>query len=238
MVKGCGLIMKKCIKCGAELRDDVAFCTECGSKQPEVVICPKCKTVLPEETKFCTQCGTKIESDKDGNGNENNQHENVRLNFSNVGSAGLGNSRPKKIGMIVGMIVVILLLIGGIIHFSGDAVSEPAISVKVEDMANDYIRDQASAEKKYKGKTINITGQLQSKRQFHNAQDYGLMIFNRMAAGKNFNVIIDVDQKDVSKVNQLKIGDFISASGTCVGIVPQESPTEVSIQIQADKINE
>ena len=39
-------------------------------------------------------------------------------------------------------------------------------------------------------------------------------------------------------VNSIKEGDFVTATGKCVGIVPQKSATTISVQIQASKINE
>ena len=55
---------------------------------------------------------------------------------------------------------------------------------------------------------------------------------------KDYKILLSVKPEDVSKLNQLKDGDFIHAKGMCVGIVKQDDPTEISIQIKAEKINE
>ena len=52
---------EECSNCGAQVAENVKFCTECGSKmEPEKPKCPSCSAELPEGTKFCTECGTKV----------------------------------------------------------------------------------------------------------------------------------------------------------------------------------
>lgn len=52
---------KECSNCGAQVAENVKFCTECGGKMgPEKLKCPSCSTELPEGTKFCMECGTKV----------------------------------------------------------------------------------------------------------------------------------------------------------------------------------
>ena len=52
---------KECSNCGAQVAENVKFCTDCGSKMgPEKLKCPSCSTELPEGTKFCMECGTKV----------------------------------------------------------------------------------------------------------------------------------------------------------------------------------
>lgn len=55
--------MKKCIKCKAELEDEVQFCTQCGAKQPKVKECPHCHKYIAEDSTFCPECGqsTKVQ---------------------------------------------------------------------------------------------------------------------------------------------------------------------------------
>ena len=99
-------------------------------------------------------------------------------------------------------------------------------------MIDDYVRDQASAEKQYKDKQVKVTGQLISKSQFSNSQDYGLLIGNKNMAGKRY-----VISEKAAEANKVKPGDFVSAEGKCVGIVKQDDPTKISVQILTNKIN-
>lgn len=57
---------RNCTQCGAELRDGIAFCTECGAKAPEVTqsvpvaeTCVSCGAPMKEGIAFCTSCGAK-----------------------------------------------------------------------------------------------------------------------------------------------------------------------------------
>lgn len=54
----------ECSNCGAQIEENIKFCTECGSKmessEPEGLKCPNCSAQLPEGTKFCTECGAKV----------------------------------------------------------------------------------------------------------------------------------------------------------------------------------
>ena len=48
-----------CPSCGSD--NGGKFCTECGAKKPEDVICPNCGTNYGESgPKFCMECGTKL----------------------------------------------------------------------------------------------------------------------------------------------------------------------------------
>ena len=50
--------MMKCPKCGEELEDGAAFCTNCGEKLTSV--CPKCGKSLKPGAKFCSGCGANL----------------------------------------------------------------------------------------------------------------------------------------------------------------------------------
>ena len=53
-----------CPECGA--LNSGNFCTQCGTKRPEEIICPNCgeKYPLNSGVIFCGQCGTKLQQDK------------------------------------------------------------------------------------------------------------------------------------------------------------------------------
>ena len=59
-----------CKVCGAEMPDDMKFCTHCGNRldQPVIVpaekpvddsvkICPNCQSKVEARYRFCTECG-------------------------------------------------------------------------------------------------------------------------------------------------------------------------------------
>lgn len=49
----------KCTQCGAALRPNAKFCSECGQKQGDSA-CPKCGVEIAPGTKFCPECGEKL----------------------------------------------------------------------------------------------------------------------------------------------------------------------------------
>lgn len=90
--------------------------------------------------------------------------------------------------------------------------------MKAEDTEiKDYRTDFASAEAKYKDKEVEVTGQLLSKKQFNNSQDYALVIYATEAGGKSYTVDVDIDKDKVTEANKVKNGDFVNVKGICVG---------------------
>ena len=59
--------LMKCQNCGAEIKDGVQFCRECGSKIMPVRIryCRECGSALPNEAKFCPNCGASRDAAND-----------------------------------------------------------------------------------------------------------------------------------------------------------------------------
>ena len=52
---------KQCTNCGTVLDDDALFCSECGTKQPQIEKkCHNCGATLKEGAKFCMICGTPV----------------------------------------------------------------------------------------------------------------------------------------------------------------------------------
>lgn len=186
--------------------------------------CPNCGAVLDPKENFCSECGTKVSLDP---------------------SISAPQTSPKgyKKWMPLGIAAAVVLVIGIALSVSSDSSSDTStssggsISVKADDMINDYVRDQSSAEKQYKDKQVKVTGQLITKSQFSNSQNYGLLIGNKNMAGKNYLILVDLPSEKAAEANKVKVGDFVAAEGKCVGIVKQDDPTKISVQIQTDKIN-
>lgn len=239
---------KKCPKCGAELADDAQFCVNCGAKQEDFLKCPKCGHINKADSEFCTECGTRLKAEAKPAGDAGSAKVVVAEPDRQQSQAGNGggqggfqnfqmppmpsdNGKKKKILAIVGVVVVI---IGLCFAFSGGS----KMTVKSKEVVEDYIRDQGSAEKKYKGKNLQISGTVLWKKQFKNSQNYGVLLETRSTGGKTYQVLIDVPAKKADVVNSLKSGDFVNVEGECVGIVKQDSPTTVSVQIKAKKVND
>lgn len=51
-----------CVKCGASLKANAKFCSECGEKQPEdtTKFCTNCGSKVKANAKFCPECGEKF----------------------------------------------------------------------------------------------------------------------------------------------------------------------------------
>ncbi len=52
--------MKKCPNCGAQMADNIRFCTECGNEFPQGDVCPHCGTSVNEGDNFCQSCGKNL----------------------------------------------------------------------------------------------------------------------------------------------------------------------------------
>lgn len=53
-----------CEKCGAEIENNAAFCSNCGAKVNSKRKCSKCGAELDEDALFCAECGTRVDSGK------------------------------------------------------------------------------------------------------------------------------------------------------------------------------
>ena len=142
----------------------------------------------------------------------------------------------KKLAIIMACLLITVLLVG--CGSSSTKKKSDVITIKAEEMVNDYIRDQGTAESKYKDKNVSITGKVLHKTQFSNTDHFLLRLAYNNVNGKAYYIDIDVPADKVEIVNKAEEGKFINVEGTCVGIVPQDDPTSVSVQIHANKINQ
>ena len=188
--------------------------------------CTKCGQELKEESEFCTSCGNKFNSE------------------NSINEATLKSGKNKKI--LFGVIAFIAFIVFAFIIGNGKestnnsvkAENSQVIRVKAEEVINDYIRDQSSAEQKYKDKRVIVTGKVIDKNQFNNSQDYAMLIATNITAGKTYGVIAAIPNEKIELINKVKVGDFVNVEGICVGTVKQANPTIISIQIQDPKINQ
>ena len=233
-------MVRKCSKCGQELKEGAEFCPECGEKQPKTLKCPKCGTEYEEGTTFCSECGSKLGEDAPAGSPPAAAEQNFDDAADKLSKAAGG--RGKLVAIMGGIIVVLLIAVLAMAFGGGEDGSfkggSDAIVVKSDEMIDDYIRDQGTAEQKYKGKTITVSGKVIKKGQFNNSSNYMIGMAYKNAAGKNYSIAVDIPPERVSELNKLNIGDFINVKGKCVGVVKQDSPTDISIQVKGEKINE
>ena len=188
--------------------------------------CTKCGEELKEDSAFCTSCGNKFNSE------------------NSINEATLKSGKNKKI--LFGVIAFIAFIVFAFIIGNGKestnnsvkAENSQVIRVKAEEVINDYIRDQSSAEQKYKDKRVIVTGKVIDKNQFNNSQDYAMLIATNITAGKTYGVIAAIPNEKIELINKVKVDDFVNVDGICIGTVKQANPTVISIQIKDPKINQ
>lgn len=198
--------------------------------------CTKCGEQLQGEEKFCQKCGNALSSEM----KETVSMETIAAQIGNSKSQ-KKTSKKSKFLKGIGVVIALLIVSGIFTSMSDDGNSKrkgSTIQIKAEDLANAYEQDSSAAEEKYKNKSVKVTGQLINKYQFKNSQNYGLIIYDKISGGKRYGVIVDVPKDNVDVANKMKKGDFVNVEGNCVGIVKQDDPDNISIQIHSVKVNE
>ena len=142
----------------------------------------------------------------------------------------------KKI-LLVFLSVFMTLIAAGCGGKSGTA-EVKYMDVKAEDILNDYIRDTGVAESKYKGKNLQVSGQLINKGQFANNTGFYALLASKHELGRNYDVFVAYPVEKNEEVNKFKMGDFVVAKGVCVGMVPQKDPKDISVQISFGRKSE
>ena len=97
-----------------------------------------------------------------------------------------------------------------------------------------YTENSSNANSKFKDKLVEISGEVVNKGQFSNSSDLYLSLKNHQ---NNTKVLVYFPSDQQSKVNSIKHGDCITARGVCIGIVDQDDPTKISIQIEGKSID-
>lgn len=133
----------RCNNCGAELQDNAKFCTSCGSKVESVgpqagpKHCPNCGSQLAGDASFCTNCGQRVGGPVRQAAPRNN-YIRPRQNQANA----------KKLGLIIGGVVLaLLLLIFVILPLFKSGFSEKESAKMVEETFNGMLNfdfDKAS----------------------------------------------------------------------------------------------
>jgi len=230
---------KFCTSCGAALEDGAKFCYKCGAKQivaqqGEASATPNADGQAQQQQAAPVKPAETVEQRRVVEEPVHRQE-----NYEQPAPAAQSGGGAMKI--IAGVLVVVAVVVG-FLAFSGGDSKKPskdkaaaAMSVKADEMLDDYIRDQGTAETKYKDKKVNISGKVFYKSEFKNTQNFQIVIAHKSAAGRSYSISLDLPQSKVDVVNSKKVGDFVVEVGTCVGIVKQDKPTDVSVQIAVDR---
>jgi len=144
----------------------------------------------------------------------------------------------KKIRGIIGSLIVAMMIITVGCGESSQGMREQMLEVKSEDILNDYIRDVGTAQQKYKDKKIKITGRVVNTGQYRNSTNFFVTTEYKYIGGKRYEVLLNYPVDRVNEINQLKIGDFIVAEGHFQGVVAQEEPTTISVQLAVSESND
>ena len=116
----------------------------------------------------------------------------------------------------------------------GSVTGEIPIEISANEIALAYTENSSNANSKFKDKLVEISGEVVSKGQFSNSSNLYLSLKNYQ---NNTEVLINFPIDQQSKVNSIKYGDFITVRGVCIGIVDQDDPAEISIQIGGKSID-
>ena len=181
------------------------------------MICPSCKKENSIESLFCPHCGEKFQS------------------ISSEKPIGLG----KKIWEMlkVGRYIILACLLAFLAYqyfVYGSVTGEIPIEISANEIALAYTENSSNANSKFKDKLVEISGEVVSKGQFSNSSNLYLSLKNYQ---NNTEVLINFPSDQQSKVNSIKYGDFITVRGVCIGIVDQDDPAEISIQIGGKSID-
>lgn len=115
-----------------------------------------------------------------------------------------------------------------------ELINDGRMSVKADVMVNDYIKDKSSAEHKYKGQNIRVTGTLIEKGKFVNSDELFVVLADEYVNNINYVISGAYPHNKIDELNRLAVGDKHTFVGVCDGVVPQSDPNIVNIQITYD----
>ncbi len=118
-------------------------------------------------------------------------------------------------------IVLVIAIIGALVGYymynkpvSGLENETPAFTMKADELFTSFESDEASANKKYIGKIIQVSGNVQSV----NHDEDGKTSYTLQTAGGMFGVICRIDSLN-SNVLGVSVGQSISMKGECTGML-------------------
>ena len=136
-------LMETCENCGSELKEGAKFCQECGNEvipsKDETRFCTNCGASVIDSENFCEECGASL----------NPQQAPKSDNFF----------EKYKIPIIIGVFLIIVILLVGIMSFSGNDTVENVGTQTVEvgstdfTIPGDFVIDPSSIDIDYKYST-------------------------------------------------------------------------------------
>lgn len=106
-------------------------------------------------------------------------------------------------------------------------------TVKADTMLQEFITNQEAANKKYKGETFKVTGKVLEKGQYHNDNAFYTIISTKKTGNKTYAIGVSYSEKNVDKINKIKVGDFVNLEVKCHGTVKQDNANQVYVQLNA-----
>ena len=181
--------------------------------------CSKCGTNNAEESLFCTECGAVIKDNSLG-----------RTEPKVLPGMESKPTPKKKVAGIIACVLVWLFLVANV--FGASSNNRTVYEIKAEQLGKEYLNNAKLADAKYKGARVKLNGVVAKKGQYGESNDLFVELYHLPDRdGKWVEVLIDVPIREKTKVNNLKVGDFIEVDGECLGHIPQSDKTIISVQI-------
>lgn len=205
----------KCKYCGAELKDDDKFCTECGAKVEVTRTCPNCGA---ETTgKYCVECGYDLDAAPAPAQNtvppkmetppvyQEPKQETTYTTSSSM--SGVYMDEPKKkspLPMLIVLAVAVVIGLGAAaLMFGGSKDTEPSQDVVKQEIRNDT-KDAEDKEDNVVKQEVKDTAPTNIKED--------IMLTNLLKPGQSIS-----DLKKIAEKNGKKVEDGIEIEGAING---------------------